>query len=140
MPRTHGYAPIGKRCFGKHDWVAKGRTNVIGALLNGLLLTVSLFQSNIDSLIFSAWLKEDLIPKLSKASVVIMDNASFHKSSCMKKALKESGHELLYLPKYSPDLNPIEQKWSQLKRKRKLENASVEELFKTTGRDTFKQV
>ena len=82
---------------------AKGRTNVIGALLNGLLLTVSLFQSNIDSLIFSAWLKEDLIPKLSKASVVIMDNASFHKSSCMKKALKESGHELLYLPKYSPD-------------------------------------
>ena len=139
MPRTHGYAPIGKRCFGKHDWGAKGRTNVIGALLNGLLLTVSLFQSNIDSLIFSAWLKEDLIPKLSKASVVIMDNASFHKSSCMKKSLKESGHELLYLPKYSPDLNPIEQKWSQLKRKRKLENASVEELFKTTGRDTFKQ-
>ena len=54
MPRTHGYAPIGKRCFGKHDWGAKGRTNVIGALLNGLLLTVSLFQSNIDSLIFSA--------------------------------------------------------------------------------------
>ncbi|WP_201800083.1 transposase [Beggiatoa leptomitoformis] len=42
MPRRFGYAPIGKRCFGTQDWNAKGRTNVIGALLNFCLLTVSL--------------------------------------------------------------------------------------------------
>lgn len=40
MPRTHGYAPRGQRCEGLHDWAAKGRTNVIGALFQGLLLTV----------------------------------------------------------------------------------------------------
>ena len=43
MPRTHGYALRGNRCYGKHDWGAKGRTNVIGALLGGALLTVSMF-------------------------------------------------------------------------------------------------
>ena len=45
MPRTHGYARIGQRCFGTHNWGAKGRTNVIGALVNGALLTVSLFKT-----------------------------------------------------------------------------------------------
>ncbi|MEI6708627.1 MAG: hypothetical protein WCK96_16005, partial [Methylococcales bacterium] len=43
MPRTHRYTPIGERCFGKHDWHAKGRTNVIGVLLAITLLTVTLF-------------------------------------------------------------------------------------------------
>lgn len=45
MPRTHGYAPKGKRCFGTHDWNAKGRTNVIGALLGATLLTVCLYKA-----------------------------------------------------------------------------------------------
>lgn len=42
MPRRPGYSPVGQRCFGQRDWGAKGRTNVIGALLSGLLLTVTL--------------------------------------------------------------------------------------------------
>ena len=42
MPRTHGYALKGKRCYGRQDWGAKGRTNVIGALLRGVLLTINL--------------------------------------------------------------------------------------------------
>jgi hypothetical protein len=46
MPRTHGYAQKGKRCFAPHDWGAKGRTNLIGALVAGVLLTVSLFTSS----------------------------------------------------------------------------------------------
>ncbi|NDE11823.1 MAG: IS630 family transposase, partial [Chitinophagia bacterium] len=119
MPRTHGYAAKGSRCFGTHDWGAKGRTNVIGALLLGVLLTVSLFQANINTSIFNAWVIEDLIPKLPPQSVVIMDNASFHKGALMKKAIEDAGHALLYLPPYSPDLNPIEKKWSQAKSIRK---------------------
>ena len=61
MPRRHGYALVGKRCFGKQDWHAKGRTNVIGALLFGVLLTVSLLNCNINADIFYAW--QDLLPK-----------------------------------------------------------------------------
>ena len=130
MPRLHGYAAKGNRCFGTHDWGAKGRTNVIGALLFGALLTVSLFQTNVNTEIFSSWVTEDLIPKLPANSVVIMDNASFHKGSAMKKAIEDGGHTLLYLPPYSPDFNPIEKKWAQAKAIRRRVGGTIDGLFK----------
>ena len=129
MPRTHGYAPRGARCFGTHDWGAKGRTNVIGALLAGTLLTVALFNCTINREIFDAWVIQDLAPKLPPHSVVIMDNATFHKGETMKKKLEEEGHTLLYLPPYSPDLNPIEKKWAQTKKIRQTHQCSIPDLF-----------
>ena len=129
MPRTHGYATKGSRCFGTHNWGAKGRTNAIGALLFGTLLTVSLFQTNVDTEIFNSWVIQDLIPKLPINSVVIMDNASFHKGVAMQKAIEDAGHALLYLPPYSPDLNPIEKKWAQAKAIRRRMGGTIEGLF-----------
>ena len=73
MPRSKGYAPIGKRCSGKHDWHAKGRTNVIGALLASCLLTVSLFTGSINTNAFLAWVEQDLLPKLPDYCVIVMD-------------------------------------------------------------------
>jgi transposase len=128
-PRTHGYSLKGTRCYGIHDWGAKGRINAIGALLGGDLLTVSLFESTINTNIFSIWVTQDLLPKLPHNSILIMDNATFHKGKNMKEAIKEAGHTLLYLPVYSPDLNPIEHKWAQAKAKRRQLRCSVDELF-----------
>ncbi|MFV0410607.1 MAG: hypothetical protein ACK5LJ_13235 [Paracoccus sp. (in: a-proteobacteria)] len=51
MPRTHGYAPRGRRCYGVRDWHARGRINVLGALLSGVLLTVGLTTSNVDAFV-----------------------------------------------------------------------------------------
>jgi transposase len=96
-----------------HDWGAKGRTNVIGAMIGKALLTVGLFNGSINTEIFDAWVIQDLIPKLPPQSVVVMDNATFHQGQTMKNALEDAGHSLLYLPPYSPDLNPIEHKWAQ---------------------------
>ena len=62
MPRPRGYSQEGKRCYGTHDWHAKGCINAIGALLGALLLTVSLFTGSINSDVFYAWLTEDLLP------------------------------------------------------------------------------
>lgn len=59
MPRTHGYAKKGKRCYGTHDWHAKGRTNAIGAIIGFTFLTVALFDTTINSDIFYAWLTQD---------------------------------------------------------------------------------
>lgn len=128
-PRMYGYSARGRRCYGKHDWGAKGRINVIGALLKGILLTASLFQTTIDTIVFTSWVEQDLIPKLPPESVVIMDNASFHKGQKMKEALEDAGHTLLYLPTYSPDLNPIEKKWAQAKAVRRRERCDVNSLF-----------
>jgi transposase len=129
MPRTHGYALKGQRCYGQQDWGAKGRTNVIGALLAGSLLTISLFQTTINTDIFTGWIEQDLIPKLPPNSVVVMDNAAFHKGDAMKQSLQNAGHTLLYLPPYSPDYNPIEKKWAQAKAVRRRVGGTIEALF-----------
>jgi transposase len=130
MLRTHGYSPKGHRCYGSHNWGAKGRTNVIGAFCAGIFLTVSFFLTSIDTVIFTSWVKQDLLPTLFPRSVIILDNASFHKGKEMQQALEAAGHVLLYLPPYSPDLNPIERKWAQAKSIRRKQKCSIEELFK----------
>ena len=129
MPRTHGYAPIGERCVAKQDWHAKGRINVIGALLGPLLLTVSLFETNVDADVFYGWIVCDLLPKLPENSVIVMDNAAFHKRSDIETAITSAAHTLEYLPAYSPDLNPIEHKWCQSKTLRRTHQCSVNDLF-----------
>ena len=130
MPRTHGYSKVGQRCFGKHDWGAKGRTNVVGALLDKKLLAVSLFDCNINTETFSNWIEEGLIPQLPSKSILVMDNASFHKGKNMQEKVKAAGHTFEYLPPYSPDLNPIEHKWAQAKSKRRKYQCGIDVLFK----------
>lgn len=129
MPREYGYSEKGQRCYDEKDWHARGRINAIGAIINNKLLTVSLFDSNIDSDIFYSWLEKDLIPKLPKESIIVMDNATFHKRLDMQEIIQKNNHTLLFLPPYSPDLNPIEHKWSEAKSIRRKERCSTENLF-----------
>ena len=131
MPRTHGYSKKGERCYGVHDWGAKGRTNSIGALIGKALLTVMLISYNVDTGVFTSWVEQDLLPKLPKNSVIVMDNATFHKGRDMQIMIENSGHTLLYLPPYSPDLNPIEKKWAQAKKIRRFNSCSIDQLFQT---------
>jgi len=63
------------------------------------------------------WLKEFLIPELKPGQVVIMDNATFHKSEESRRLIENAGCRILFLPAYSPDLNPIEVFWANFKKK-----------------------
>ena len=129
MPRTHGYSKKGKRCFGTHDWHAKGRINAIGVIINFAFLTVALFKGSINADVFYAWLKLDFLPKVKPKTVIVMDNASFHKRADIIKAIENHGCVLKLLPPYSPDLNPIERKWAQAKYIRRKTQCSVNTLF-----------
>jgi transposase len=129
MPRMFGYAPAGMRCVGKHDSMSKRRTNVIGALTGDRLLTVDLFNCSINADVFEAWTEQVLLPVLPNGAVVIMDNASFHTSEQIQKAVEAAGCLLEYLPPYSPDLNPIEHKWAQAKALRRKLGCSIDALF-----------
>ncbi|APC90872.1 Mobile element protein [Francisella sp. MA067296] len=108
MPRTHGYSSQGQRCYGVCDWGARGRTNVIGALIDKVLFALELFRCNIDSVVFSKWIKYFLLPSLKTKTVIVMDNATFHKNTDMLKMIADAEHIIEFLPPYSPDLNPIE--------------------------------
>ena len=111
MPRTHGCAPVGERCPGKHGWRAKGRTNAVGALLAGCLLTARLFSGPVNADVFVAWTTQDLLPKVPDKCVIVMGNARFHKRQDIGQAIINAGHVLEYLPTHSPGLNPIGHKW-----------------------------
>ena len=68
-----------------------------------------------DGDIFLAYLEQVLCPQLRPGQVVIMDNLSAHKVAGVRERIEATGARLLYLPPYSPDLNPIEQAWSKVK-------------------------
>jgi transposase len=73
------------------------------------------FKGYCDTEVVLAWVKEVLVPELKVGQIVVMDNASFHKSPLIKEAIEAAGCELWFLPVYSPDLNPIEQAWAWFK-------------------------
>ena len=129
MPRTRGWSAKGTRCPGTADWNAKGRTNAIGAITGGKFVNVCLAQGNIDSRVFHKWLTSQLLPCLTALSVLVMDNATFHKHKDTLEAIQRAGHVVEFLPPYSPDLNPIERKWAQAKAIRRKHRCSVDELF-----------
>ena len=128
-PRSNGYSPKGQKCYAKKNWHAKGRVNAIGAITDFKLFNVCLFETNINSDIFYAWLTEQLLPNMPNNAVIVLDNATFHKRKDMKETIEAKGHILEFLPPYSPDLNPIEKKWAQAKSIRRKFNYTPDELF-----------
>ena len=108
MPRRFGYAPVGQRCHGRWDWHAKGRTNVIGALLGFQLIAVGFFESSVNAEVFLAQTHHMLLPQLPPAAMIVLDNTAFHKRQDIQNTRRQASHTLEYLPPYSPDLNPIQ--------------------------------
>jgi transposase len=88
---------------------------VLGAMsLRGILAAMTI-EAATDADIFLAYLDHALCPVLRSGDVVVMDNLSSHKVQGVAERIERTGAELLYLPPYSPDLNPIEKAWSKLK-------------------------
>lgn len=116
--RAFGYTPLGKPCIDIYNYQKTKRTNVIGALHHKSLFAVDTFTHNINWQVVYDWFKYNVIPRLGRKSVIVMDNARFHKNKRIKKLLNRHGHRILWLPPYSPDLNPIEKKWAEVKKLR----------------------
>lgn len=65
--------------------------------------------------VFQAFVTHELVPNLRPNDIVVMDNLSAHKSSSIRKAIEEAGCQVLFIPRYSPEFNPIEEAWAKLK-------------------------
>ncbi|UOO82045.1 IS630 family transposase [Uruburuella testudinis] len=117
--RPYGYATKGEKCYGTDNRQLKNTTNAIGAIHDNRLFSVGLYNCSIDSTVFHHWVEMLLLPELPPRSVIVMDNATFHKRLDIQDLIEKAGHTILWLPPYSPDLNPIEQTWAWIKRKRK---------------------
>lgn len=103
--RIHESAP-------QDDWKI---LTILGAIsTRGMIATMTIEEAT-DADIFLAYLDHCLCPALTPGDVVVMDNLSSHKVNGVRQRIEKCGAELLYLPPYSPDLNPIEKAWSKLK-------------------------
>jgi len=116
--RTHGWGLRGKKVHGECSGNKRPRTSLISARRGNSLLAPILFEGNTHATLFNYWLKNHLFEELGSDSTIIMDNATFHKTALTRQLIEEAGHTLLFLPPYSPDFNPIEQDFANMKRRR----------------------
>ena len=130
--RQYAYALKGVRVEDKVPSHRYTTTTLIAARLDGCFTAPLLFEGNrCDTLAFNTWLSEMLCPLLDDTHVVIMDNAFFHKGSETAALIQASGVSLLFLPPYSPELNPIEKDFANIKRIRPYNaEASIDEIIK----------
>jgi transposase len=118
MVRLYARAPEGQRAQGSAPAGRWQRLTVLGALgCKGVAAAMTIAAAT-DTAIFLAFIDKVLIPELRQSrpdAIVIMDNLSAHKAPAVRQHLEAAGLRLLYLPRYSPDLSPIEPMWSKLK-------------------------
>ena len=94
------------------DWKI---VTILGAMNHQGMLAAMTIEAATDREVFLAFLDEVLCPKLSPGDVLVMDNLSAHKVDGVRQRIEAAGARLLYLPPYSPDLNPLEKAWAKLK-------------------------
>jgi len=115
LTKRTGWAPKGQR-YRTHAPFGSWKTQTFIAALRCHGLTAPwIVNAPMNMRIFEAYIETQLAPTLSSGDVVILDNVAFHKSEKVKAIVKERGAWLLFLPPYSPDLNPIEMAFSKLK-------------------------
>lgn len=115
MARLRGWAPRGQRC---HAAIPHGHwktVTFVGGLTLAGFIAPMLLDGPMDGEAFRAWCEQMLAPALRPRHIVIMDNLAAHKVDGVRQAIEACGATLLYLPPYSPDLNPIEMAFAKLK-------------------------
>ncbi|TVV78468.1 transposase, partial [Streptococcus pneumoniae] len=92
------------------------RISLVAGLTNGELIAPMTYEETMTSDFFEAWFQKFLLPTLTTPSVIIMDNARFHRMGKLELLCEEFGYKLLPLPPYSPEYNPIEKTWAHIKK------------------------
>ena len=134
MARRYGRAPRGERVVAAIPHGHWKTTTFIAALRHDRITAPCVFDGPINGASFLAWVQQALVPTLSAGDIVIMDNLSSHKVAGVHEAIEAVGATPLYLPPYSPDLNPIEQVFAKLKAiLRKVGARTVDDLWRAIG-------
>ena len=115
MTRLYGRAFKGARCFDHAPDGRWERTTILSALKYDGDTCSIIFDGALDGKMYDAYVEKCLAPVLKPGDLVIMDNLNVHKSQAAQKIISEKGATCIFLPQYSPDLNPIEKMWSKIK-------------------------
>ena len=125
--REYGRAARGQKIYAKISEKKYKRTSIVAGKIDKKIIAPLQYDGTMDSKLFEFWMGNMLLKNIKKGTVIVMDNAAFHRKRELEKLSEGAKCSILFLPPYSPDLNPIEQFWSWLKRKLRetLENFST---------------
>jgi len=134
MTRTHGRCARGQRLVAKVPHGHWKTMTFLAALRCDQITAPFVLDGPINGECFRAYVEQVLVPTLSPGDVVVMDNLGSHKSKAVRQAIRKAGAHLIFLPPYSPDLNPIEQVFAKLKTLlRKAAERTVEATWRRIG-------
>ena len=114
--REYGYGSRGQQILGWIRGRKYQRRGIVAAKMGEQILAPFEYTGTMNSKLFESWFSEQLLPSLDKGAVIVMDNASFHSKKRLVSLAQNADCKLIFLPPYSPELNPIEKFWAWLKR------------------------
>jgi transposase len=110
-----GYSKKGELCIGKKPAFSSGKINMLAGLCNNKIIEPLIYEGNCTAALVEEWFSKFLFPSIKQGSVIIMDNAAFHRKNILQNMAKEFGCTIKFLPPYSPDINDIEPWWAVIK-------------------------
>ena len=110
--REYGYAPRGQKVTGRIRGRKYKRCGIAAAKMGERIVAPFQYSGTMNSSLFEFWFSDQLLPSLDKGTVIVMDNASFHSKRRLFSVVQNAGCRLIFLPPYSPELNPIEHFWA----------------------------
>lgn len=113
--RPYARAPRGVPVQGKISGKKYARTSIVAGQCEKRIVAPLQYSGTMDSVLFGFWFQTMLLPSVETGSVIVMDNARFHQKKVLHEMAEQVGCHVLFLPPYSPDLNPIENFWAWLK-------------------------
>lgn len=115
--REYAYSPRGQKVVAKISGRKYKRTNILAGLCGREWVAPLEYGGTTDSVLFEYWFEHCLLKEIKSGSVIVLDNAAFHRKSVLPSLAEAYNCHALFLPPYSPDLNPIEKKWAWLKKR-----------------------
>jgi transposase len=116
MRRTHGRSKRGVKIYVETSGKRTKKVNTIAGYCDGKILGQTTYAWTTETEWFCMWFEFVLIPTLAAFSVIVLDNASFHNKKYLPIIAEAYGYRIIWLPKYSPDKNPIEHVWANMKK------------------------
>ena len=140
MTRLYGRAPANERVVDYAPDVRFERTTILSSVrANGEMVPI-VFKGSLNGELFKEYIAKCLAPTLRKGDIVVMDNLSSHKVKGVIEPVVAAGATVMYLPPYSPDLNPIEMMWSKMKAYLRKVKAATKELLEVAIKEALNAI